>query len=801
MESRIKFNNIELSEIFQKERKNYSLVVFVLGLAYGLIALYQYQNYPIVKATIHYRLIAATSFILLGVGMRFSDYLYSRWQFFLTLLVIPWVITTGLYTGMYHFEPAKAYINLVGIIAIHLLFLEHKWLRISLLFSFISFIGLLFYCSTPGVNLKEFVALMLISFFMTYLLISNKIDFRKKVNANRKLMNAIFRQSLDPYLIYDVKSSEIIDCNHSSVQLFGGNSRFNILGGDVEHFPFLRFLQQQLGVIKSALNSDRSNVWNSEVITRTFDDREIALDMVVMSLSNNIAEDILFIRLMDITQDRISREGLDLLRQSVNQMPSMFFLLDHEYRIYYANDLARKTLGKLDVVNLKQKFMSNIDMRFPEYYELLEKDLKEKRAVVVKTNYKDYKGKIIPVEVQFSSIIIQDQVFTCVIARDISTQKRIMNIVRETEELSESVFEKGPFGIVIINPKLEITRINQQMMDLLGYSDKSEIKNKSLEKVVFKDDWDLVKQEIETAVELKNGSQLNNGTVNSVFRSQMKEKQFLKKDGNVIWGKLTFSVIKDAEKGLYTIAMLDDVTQRVKSQQILKEYALRLENSNKELEQFAYVVSHDLQEPLRMVSSYLQLLERRAKDGLDQSSKEFINYAVDGSQRMHLLIEGLLQYSRVNTKGNEHTLVDFNDIVHNVLLVLRTRIDEAKAKVTVAELPKLKVDKIQMVQLFQNLVSNALKYNDKERELIIQINATERETFWEFVIKDNGIGIEETYLESIFGVFKRLHTRNEYEGTGIGLAICKRIVEKHEGKIWASSTFGEGANFHFTLPK
>ncbi len=224
-----------------------------------------------------------------------------------------------------------------------------------------------------------------------------------------------------------------------------------------------------------------------------------------------------------------------------------------------------------------------------------------------------------------------------------------------------------------------------------------------------------------------------------------------------------------------------------------------LEASNKELEQFAYVASHDLQEPLRMVSSYMQLLETRYRDKLDQDAKEFIDYAVDGANRMQRLIQDLLAFSRVGTRGRAPEPVQSSASLAEALQNLKLRIDEAKAKITHDQLPELMADPNQLVQLFQNLIGNALKFRS-EKPPEISITVKPSGFFAEFAVKDNGIGFDPKHADRIFVIFQRLNTREQYEGTGIGLAICKKIVERHGGRIWVETQPAKGTTFHFTMP-
>lgn len=248
------------------------------------------------------------------------------------------------------------------------------------------------------------------------------------------------------------------------------------------------------------------------------------------------------------------------------------------------------------------------------------------------------------------------------------------------------------------------------------------------------------------------------------------------------------------------IKAMENMSNAVKeSEEELKERADQLSRSNAELEQFAYVASHDLQEPLRMVTSYTQLVARRYSDKLDETGLEFINFAVDGVNRMQSLINDLLSFSRVGREERPFTKVKLKNVVDNACKNLQIVIEESDAEITHDELPTIMGDPSQLTQLLQNLMGNALKFRaDKKPKIHIGVKKDGR--LWSISVADNGIGIEPQYYDRIFNIFQRLHTKDKYSGTGIGLAICKKIVERHGGRISVESILGEGSTFRFTFP-
>jgi PAS domain S-box-containing protein len=245
-----------------------------------------------------------------------------------------------------------------------------------------------------------------------------------------------------------------------------------------------------------------------------------------------------------------------------------------------------------------------------------------------------------------------------------------------------------------------------------------------------------------------------------------------------------------------------DISEMKSAQQELAGYTKELKRSNEELENFAYVASHDMQEPLRMIASYTQLIQKGIENNKTEGLIEFMKYVTDGVNRMQSLISDLLQFSRVNSKGSAFVEVDIRELLRVVTTNISEKIKETGSIVKIGEgMPKLKADRTQLMRLFQNLMENAIKFRSPERKPIIEISVEDKADHFVFHVKDNGIGIEKKFYNRIFVIFQRLHTRDEYDGTGIGLAVCKKIVERHGGDIGVESVAGQGSEFIFTLRK
>ncbi|MDE3090875.1 MAG: PAS domain S-box protein [Chloroflexota bacterium] len=371
------------------------------------------------------------------------------------------------------------------------------------------------------------------------------------------------------------------------------------------------------------------------------------------------------------------------------------------------------------------------------------------------------------------------------VQQELAERKRTEETLRETRDYLDNLLGYANAPIIVWDPKFRITRFNHAFERLTGYT---------ADEVIGQELAFLFPEASRDESLGKIALTLSGEYWESV------EIPILRKDGEsrlALWNSANIHAA-DGKTLLATIAQGQDFTERKRAEEALKKLTEELTRSNKELEQFAYVASHDLQEPLRMVASFTQLLARRYTGKLDADADEFIGYAVDGSNRMQRLINDLLAYSRVSTRGKSFEPTNIETILDQALFNLRVAIQESQAVVTHDPLPTVNADATQMVQLFQNLIGNAIKFRG-ECPSRIHVSAERRTREFVFSVRDEGIGIDPQYHDRIFVIFQRLHSKAEYPGTGIGLAICKRIVERHSGRIWVESELGKGATFYFTL--
>jgi PAS domain S-box-containing protein len=369
--------------------------------------------------------------------------------------------------------------------------------------------------------------------------------------------------------------------------------------------------------------------------------------------------------------------------------------------------------------------------------------------------------------------------------RDDTQRYQAEAALREREQTLQGIFRAAPVGIGMVSNRV-ITQVNDQLCRMTGYAPCDLIGQDA--RLLYQSD-----EAYERAGREKYAQIMAEGT-------GAVETQWRTRDGAIRDILLSSSPVDLARPREDVVFNALDITRLRESERSLERYMDELARSNEELQRFAYVASHDLQEPLRSIISFTQLLERRYRGRLDADADDYIAFIVEGGMRMQQLIEDLLQLSRVETKAKPLVPTEAGEVVNDVLRSLETPIREAGATVEVGEMPTVMADAAQLSQVFANLVSNAIKYRRPDVPTGVRITAEREEHFWRFAVADNGIGIEEEYFDRIFVIFQRLHTRDEYSGTGIGLAVVRKIVERHGGRIWVESAPGEGSTFYFTLP-
>ncbi len=369
---------------------------------------------------------------------------------------------------------------------------------------------------------------------------------------------------------------------------------------------------------------------------------------------------------------------------------------------------------------------------------------------------------------------------------EITERKRMEEELKKSAEKSRLLVKYAPSMIYEIDYTIpKFISVNDAMCSKLGYTREEFLAMNPFDLIVG-DNKKILEDRLKRT---QTGENIPEST----------EYMVRSKDGRILHGLLNMSFNYKDGKPVGAVVIAQDITDRKLAEIKLEETMEKLKSSNQELEKFAYVASHDLQEPLRMVSSFTQLLEKQYKDKLDDEANEYINFIVDGAKRMQELINDLLAYSRVTNKTYEFENVNLEKVLDDAIFNQEINIEKNQAVITRDPLPGIVGDYSQMLRVFQNLLGNALKYRGMKTPQI-HFSALKKADHWLISVQDNGIGIEPENFDAVFHMFRRLHTIDEYDGTGIGLSICKKIVERHGGNIWVESEPGVGSTFYFTIP-
>ena len=484
---------------------------------------------------------------------------------------------------------------------------------------------------------------------------------------------------------------------------------------------------------------------------------------------------------IDITEIKQAQVAIQAERQRLfdvlETLPAMICLLTSNHHVAFTNRSFREKFGESCGRHCYEYcFGLTRPCEFCEAYNVLETGKPHNWEVTIPD------GSVIDVY-DFPFIDIDGSPMILEMNIDITERKKAEEALRLSNIYNRSLIEASLDPLVTIGHDGEITDVNTSTELVTGYS---------WYELIGTDFSDYF-TEPEKA---KKGYQ-------EVFREGFVSDYALEiqhRNGSITPVLYNASVYKDESGEVIGIfAAARDITELKKAEKILKLKLEELARSNAELEQFAYVSSHDLQEPLRMITSYLQLLQRRYQGKIDDKADKYIYYAVDGAARMQVLINDLLEFSRVTTKAREPEPTNSELVLNQVLSNLELYMKENKATISHDLLPEVMADNTQLAQVLQNLIVNGIKFRS-EKAPKIHISAEKKAKEWVLSVQDNGIGIDPQYSEKIFEVFKRLHKKEEYPGTGIGLAVCKKIVERHGGRIWVESELGKGSTFYFTLP-
>jgi PAS domain S-box-containing protein len=589
---------------------------------------------------------------------------------------------------------------------------------------------------------------------------------------------------------------KVLDINETSVEMLGARSKQEIpydLRTYLTETSVPVFADQFIALAEGRLQ------YTYEIPVRglTGEERVMAADLAVIPGYEGSLSRVL-VSFVDITErqhiEDALRQSESLLRKIFDILPVGLWLADKHGKLLSANAAGARIWGAEPYVGQREYGVFRA-RRLPSGEEIAPDDWALAHTVNEGVTVLDEMLEIDAFDgtkktiLNYTAPVLDEQgkvEAAVVVNLDVSELRRTEDELRESEARFRTIFEHTAVGIALTTPEGRFMRLNRRFCEITGYNEEDLLLRTFHE----------ITHPLDLEVDRVQRQRMLDGEI-QVYTT---EKRYIHASGGFVWANLNVSLLRDAEGApRYFISVAEDITERKRAEAHAAQLMADLRHSNAELEQFAYVASHDLQEPLRMVASFTQLLGMRYKGRLDADADDFIGYAVEGAQRMQHLIEDLLAFSRVGNSTRSFVPVDCSAVVAQVQASLGSAIAEAGASVRVDSLPTLTADQTQMQLLFENLLQNAIKFRS-ERAPQVHISALRSDGHWLFSVTDNGIGIDPAYHERIFVIFQRLHTRDRYPGTGIGLALAKKIVERHGGRIWVDSQTGSGATFHFTLP-